>query len=126
MEQAERDRFEARLVSEREDILSSLDNVDEAAAISTDEDGDLTRYPRHIADQGTDTIGSETAMSLMSQASDRLALVDAALERLYREPESFGRCTNCGGEIPTERLELVPWAQHCLNCQSESEQPAEA
>jgi RNA polymerase-binding transcription factor DksA len=113
--------IEARLLRERERITESLGRVDEAAVISTDEDGDLTRYPLHPADQGTDTIGAETAMALLSQESDRLNLVDDALLRLASDPGNYDKCTSCGKVIPFERLDLVPWTRMCTECQAAAE-----
>jgi DnaK suppressor protein len=37
---------------------------------------------------------------------------------------TYGRCANCGKEIPEERLQAVPYAQFCVNCQKQREQPA--
>jgi DnaK suppressor protein len=121
MDKKHLDLIEARLIAEREHANSSLARTDEEAMIATDDDGDLTRYPLHPADAGTDTIEQETAMVLLTQESERLSLIDAALLRLYKEPETFGKCLNCGQDIPIERLELIPWTQHCLNCQSNNE-----
>ena len=28
----------------------------------------------------------------------------------------FGRCEECGEEIPEARLEAVPYARHCIDC----------
>ncbi len=111
-------KIEARLMEERERIMSSLERVDEAAKIATDEDGDLTRYPLHPADQGTDTMEAETQMALLSQESDRLTLVDDALQRLADDAESYDRCSNCNGVIPFERLDFVPWTRMCMDCQA--------
>ncbi len=121
MDEANRKNIESRLMEERERIMSSLDRVDEAATIATDEDGELTRYPLHPADQGTDSMSAETAMALLSQESDRLTLVDDALMRMTAEPDTFGQCDNCGRAIPQERLEMVPWTRLCLDCQTANE-----
>ena len=126
MDQGQSRIIEKRLQAERARIMSSLDRVDEAATIATDEDGDLTRYPLHPADQGTDTIEAETAMALLSQESDRLTLVDDALQRLAADPGSYDECSSCGKIIPFERLELVPWTRMCMDCQSAVEGTAGA
>ena len=44
-----------------------------------------------------------------------------SLRMLYKEPEHYGRCTNCSQEILFERLDLVPWAKLCVECQREFE-----
>lgn len=43
-----------------------------------------------------------------------LADIQAAIERLATG--RFGRCTSCQGQIPSERLELRPWAATCTGC----------
>ena len=67
---------------------------------------------------------AETATSLpdpvaMSRAA-RLALtieeIDTALHRIAEG--SYGRCRQCGVDIPAERLEFRPSAAGCVGCQS--------
>jgi DnaK suppressor protein len=29
---------------------------------------------------------------------------------------SYGSCDGCGADIPPERLEILPWAVHCVSC----------
>ena len=43
----------------------------------------------------------------------QLAEIDAALERLYKRPDEYGRCERTGKPIPFKRLDLVPWARTC-------------
>jgi RNA polymerase-binding transcription factor DksA len=121
MNTTELQRIESRLLEERERANAALQRADEAAQIGTDEDGDLTRYPMHPADQGTDTQGQEQALSLLSQETERLTLIDDALLRLARDPESFGTCENCNQPIAADRLELVPWTRFCMDCQTRKE-----
>ena len=44
-----------------------------------------------------------------------LADVEAALVRI--EVGTYGVCVNCGEQIETERLEVMPTATLCLSCQ---------
>ena len=44
-----------------------------------------------------------------------LEQVVAAIARL--EDGSFGACLRCGRPIAPERLEALPWAAHCIDCQ---------
>jgi DnaK suppressor protein len=48
----------------------------------------------------------------------RLGGVRAALSRV--EDGTFGKCVRCGLDIPPERLEFMPEAAHCVQCQSRS------
>jgi DnaK suppressor protein len=54
-------------------------------------------------------------LALRDRAEQQLALVDAALERLAAG--TFGTCVRCGTPIPAERLEALPWAPRCIDCQ---------
>jgi RNA polymerase-binding protein DksA len=55
-------------------------------------------------------------LALRDRATQHLGLVDAALARL--DADTFGTCLRCGREIAPERLEALPWAAHCIECQS--------
>jgi RNA polymerase-binding protein DksA len=56
-------------------------------------------------------------LALRDRATQHLELVDAALERLAAG--TFGTCQRCGKPIAEGRLEALPWAAHCIGCQSE-------
>lgn len=114
--------LEKRLHEERRRALKALAQFDEQNRISEVEaDGDLTMYPLHMADGGTDTEEREKGFLLASKEGRRVYWIDEALETLYREPERYGRCEECGREIPFERLEIVPWARLCIDCQRDEE-----
>ncbi len=51
-----------------------------------------------------------------------LAKVKAAIERIDRDPEDFGLCIECDEPIPPKRLELKPYAEHCVKCLSAREE----
>lgn len=55
-------------------------------------------------------------LALRDRAIQHLAQVDAALARLDRG--AFGQCVRCGREIAPARLEALPWAAHCIECQT--------
>jgi DnaK suppressor protein len=51
-----------------------------------------------------------------------LRSVTAALSR--SEDGSFGVCIRCEAEISPKRLEAVPWAAYCINCQEIADREA--
>ena len=78
-------------------MLKELGHYDEAfGATPQDADGDLSSYSFHMADQGTDAMEREKAFLFASQEGRFLWHIDEALRRLYRSPETFGKCHNCG------------------------------
>jgi DnaK suppressor protein len=112
---AQRRHLERRLQEERARLQRDLDR---SLAVQEQEDeqdraGDLTKYPFHPADLGTDTMDAELTVSNETRMSGELAEIDAALDRLYRTPERFGICEETGRPIPFERLDVIPWARTC-------------
>jgi DnaK suppressor protein len=106
----QRRHLEARLKEERERVLRVIRSYDEGRSNPAD-DGDITRYPFHMADQGTDNFDQEMSTQLAERATRELEEIDAALQRLYETPERFGVSETTGKPIPFERLDLIPWAR---------------
>jgi DnaK suppressor protein len=93
----------------------------------------LGKMPARIepnrSDQATAGVADEDAQALneMHQvlASTRnlgkaqlIASIDAAIHRLASEPDLFGVCEDCEDEISWARLEAVPHATLCIECQA--------
>ena len=111
----QRRRIDQRLHEERERVLVVLRRFDEHRDTSlTAASGDLSDYPFHVADHGTDSYDQEMDTVLAERASRELEEIDDALQRLYEDPERFGICQNTGEPIPLERLEIVPWTRTCV------------
>lgn len=58
-------------------------------------------------------------LSISESERDLIEQTDAALQRI--EMGSYGDCTNCGREIAGVRLDAVPYARYCMNCQEKLE-----
>lgn len=119
--------FEQRLLEERKRLLHELgQNSEMFNASQQAQDGDLTNYPFHMADQGTDTEEQEKQFLFASQEGRFLAQIDDALRRLYHSPETFGICENCGEPIDYERLDAIPYARFCIRCKEREPRAAAA
>lgn len=127
MTNEQREHLEQRLLKERQRAVKAVRQIEDNLS-PQDEDGDLTTYPFHLADEGTDTMEQEQGFLLRSQEGRLLYDIDEALRTLYKTPELYGKCNNCNAEISFERLDIVPWAKHCVECQEmvESRTPEEA
>lgn len=112
---AQREQLEQRLKKERAQTVRALGRSvrEHSRASEQEQSGDLSTMPFHPADIGTDTMGEELDASNATRMSRELAEIDAALERLYHAPDEFGRCEDTHGEIPFERLLVIPWARTC-------------
>jgi DnaK suppressor protein len=116
------DHFAKRLLEERKRVLKELGNYSETFnATPQSADGDLSSYSFHMADQGTDAMEREKAFLFASQEGRFLWHIDEALRRLYRSPETFGKCHNCGQDIDFDRLDALPHARLCIACKQREE-----
>ena len=113
--------FEKRLLDERKRVLKELGRADEVFGGQQADDGDLSSYSFHMADQGTDAMEREKAFLFASQEGRFLWHIDEALRRLYRHPENFGKCHQCGNDIAFERLDALPHARYCIDCKQREE-----
>ena len=110
--------FEKRLLEERRRVLKELGHHDDSMQAS---DGDLSSYSFHMADQGTDAMEREKAFLMASKEGRFLWHIDQALRRLYKTPEAFGKCVECGQDIAFERLDALPHARYCIECKQREE-----
>ncbi|GHJ43542.1 molecular chaperone DnaK suppressor DksA [Catellatospora sp. TT07R-123] len=71
--------------------------------------------PGDVADAGS--LASESAQQELVSAAlqEQLDRLDAALRRW--EDGTLGTCESCDSQIPAGRLEIMPWATHCVPCQ---------
>src|SRR5258708_1228894 len=64
----------------------------------------------------------ETHAALFDRAQERLSAIDAAIARLGAGV--YGTCARCGDEIPLARLQVIPFAQYCVDWQKEGNSEA--
>ena len=115
MTEIQRKQLEERLLDERRRLEAEIDRYAQASADSASPAvaGDVSAFPFHMADAGTDSFAREVEASNIERQSAELAEIESALSRLYETPERFGCCEVDGAEIPLSRLELVPWTRTC-------------
>ena len=68
-----------------------------------------------IVDRANNSYTRELSFSISDVERTRVLQIDAALGRL--DKGTFGRCGHCSREIPLLRLEALPWAHLCVECQ---------
>lgn len=69
-----------------------------------------------LESDGIPPSGHEGEQALIRMLDSRMAEIDGALSRL--QDGSYGTCADCSTEIPPRRLEALPFATLCVNCQS--------
>lgn len=100
--------------------LTELDRTSAAlAAEDAGTDVDLSHVHQHPGDQGTEVADFERETAVIEAAQSDKAEIEAALARI--EDGTYGRCIDCGKEIPEGRLEIKPEAARCLEDQAKFE-----
>ena len=114
--------LEKRLLEERARVMKELGIYEKSfAGTLQSSDGDLSSYSFHMADQGTDAMEREKEFLFASKEGRYLWHVNEALRRLYKSPETFGVCQECGDPIAFERLDALPHARLCIRCKAKEE-----
>lgn len=127
MDDEDLQHFEDRLLDERERVLKELGQFDEEFAEDPrGSGGGPESYSFHMADEGTDAMEREKKFLFASQEGELLYEIDEALRRLYRSEDRYGVCQECGDEIARERLDALPYARLCIDCQQQEEEASGA
>jgi DnaK suppressor protein len=102
------------LVSLKKEIVDNLvaNNADFKAIV---EEMD----PKDLVDIASDDIDRKMIEAIGSQELKRLKAIDNAVTRIQQG--KYGLCMKCGKKIPNERLNAIPWAVLCIDCQKGEE-----
>jgi len=111
-------KFRKLLLDLRDHLIDGVNFLasDNLKRSHRDASGELSGYSLHMADAGTDNFDREFALSLVSNEQEALYEIEEALKRL--DQNTYGICGNCEKPILKARLEAVPFARLCVNCQS--------
>jgi RNA polymerase-binding transcription factor len=72
-----------------------------------------------VVDAALDSAQDEISSQLAEVESRELARIENALERM--RAGQYGVCEACGIKIPMARLNALPYATYCIECQREAE-----
>jgi DnaK suppressor protein len=105
------------LLGKRQEIIKE---IEESLGQSLTEDQQRRlESARDVGDQALMDLERELGISLMEMRNRRRQSIDEALTRL--QDGSYGICADCGIEISEKRLQAVPFAKLCVECQSREE-----
>jgi len=76
-------------------------------------------YSNHMADDATDAFDQAVGVALKRKVEASLEEVERALAKF--EDGTYGICEACGARIDRARLEVLPQAMYCLECQARQE-----
>jgi DnaK suppressor protein len=106
--------FKKRLVEKQRQLV---DEVGRTALYGKDQEDDSIK---DLGDQANTAYTREFFFELGNGDRRLLRDVISALQRI--EDGSFGTCERCGEPIGDKRLDALPFARHCIDCQRAVEQ----
>ena len=89
-----------------------MDRVAEKAA-PPDE---LSHVPTHAADRDSESLDRDIAVQ--ANREQMLEAIEDALVRI--DDGSYGRCEECQGDIGKTRLDVLPFASRCVECEKKA------
>jgi DnaK suppressor protein len=113
--------YKALLVAEREKIGGDISSIskDTLKRSQRDASGDLSGYSFHMADNASDNYDVEFSLGRASEEQKLLYVIDDALRRM--QEGTYGCCQQCNNNIAKNRLQALPHAALCIECQKANE-----
>lgn len=110
MDDNQRQQFEVKLLEKQQELIDKVKKSEEYGreAESEEESPDLV-------DKASSSYTKEFMFRLSNSDRQLLQMVNQAIDRVRNE--EYGVCQNCEEPINEKRLEAVPWARLCRDCQ---------
>lgn len=112
-----REALQQMLMRKRQEILKEIEGS--LGQSLTEDQQRRLESARDVGDQALMDLDRELGISLMEMRNRRRQAIDEALTRLNEG--TYGICAECGVEISERRLEAVPFAKLCVECQAREE-----
>jgi DnaK suppressor protein len=111
-------KYREMLLDKREALQGQVASLDDVVAKSA-QATESSKSPLSIAENASDAYEKDFAFMSMESEEELIRKIEAALERI--RDGSYGACADCGDEIKIERLEALPFADLCVECQEKEE-----
>jgi DnaK suppressor protein len=113
MEKKRFEQYKKRLLERREQLQHIVSKTEQDGREADEES------VQDIADKATNSYTKEFLFKKSNDDRFILQLIQEALQRM--ENGEYGTCIACDGEMQQKRLDAVPWARHCIECQEKQE-----
>jgi len=102
-------RYRKELEAKRDELLDLV----RSARASEQEGGD--KEAPDLGDRALSTVIRDLSYQLSAAERNIMRRIDEALDRIDRG--EYGICVECEKKVQIGRLDAVPWAPHCIECQ---------
>ncbi|MFQ5721438.1 MAG: TraR/DksA family transcriptional regulator [Candidatus Aminicenantales bacterium] len=113
MNKKEKEHYKKKLLKRKNEIINKLSEVyNESKEVEPE-------IAQDIGDRAETSYTKEFLLSLSDTERQQLRQIDEALKKI--EDCQYGICERCHREIGKKRLEAIPWALYCIECQQKEE-----
>jgi DnaK suppressor protein len=109
MNKRQLERYRKLLLKKREQILELV------KAARTNETEETDKEAPDLGDRALSTVIRDLSYQLTAGEREIVRRIDDALDRI--EAKTYGVCAACDKKVQPARLDAVPWALHCVECQ---------
>ncbi|HEY8544208.1 MAG TPA: TraR/DksA C4-type zinc finger protein [Acidimicrobiales bacterium] len=88
----------------------------EADSLTEDREPGDVQFDEESGEGDTLAVERERDLTLSAQARAAVEEIDLAIAKVHNG--TYGKCENCGIDIPKERLKALPHAALCVKCKS--------
>lgn len=119
MDKINENKYLKRLLKEKEKINDTISKIEKDGIILAREEiaSELSFYDNHPADLGEEISDIAKQKALKGNEDEILHKINNAIEDIKKG--SYGICKGCGKEISKERLDFIPYARYCIDCQED-------
>jgi RNA polymerase-binding protein DksA len=109
------------LLEEEVRLREELQEIEDRAAraIEMEAAGELSDFEDHPADGASETFEREKDLAIADNIASLLVKIKGALDKI--EKKTYGVCDICGQAIKKARMEAMPFATLCIDCQGRVE-----
>lgn len=109
--------FKNRLLKEKKEVMEIINLMKKAETINSNEEfsQELSSYDNHPSDTASELFDKERGLAFKGNEMNILNKIESSLESI--EKGKYGSCKNCGKNINQDRLEFIPYAENCVECQ---------
>lgn len=117
MNKEECEYYKNKLNKEKKRITELIKQLDDngMTKFNAESSSELSFYDNHPADTASETFEVEKGRALEANEMSLLDKINDALNSI--EEGNYGKCKICGKDIDKERLEFLPYAVNCIECQ---------
>lgn len=109
--------YKKKLLSEKEEVKRIIKNLRDNDMVYTNIEmsSEISHYDNHPADTASEIYTMETGIALKVREDKIYSQIESSLNDI--EKGTYGKCKYCGNEISKERLDFIPYAEYCIECQ---------